>query len=201
MLHSLSLNYILTLSLIFLSLMKTFCIFLIQERSVDKYASLDITIQDTLLLKHRVPTKVYTKCISTVSPLFLFHILLYNLARILYPPMMLLPFLFFLILILIFLIMTFRLLFEKVNAFVLLIFYLILSLILICRLQIVLLFLMWYILFASFVSKPYLSQEEACHKGRNAGPRTEWGSCCSFTWKESSWMSLRYEVESCWVIR
>ena len=129
MLHSLSLNYILTLSLIFLSLMKTFCIFLIQERSVDKYASLDITIQDTLLPKHREPTKVYTKCISTVSPLFLFHILLHNLARILYPPMMLLPFLFFLILILIFLIMTFRLLFEKVNAFVLLIFYLILSLI------------------------------------------------------------------------
>ena len=54
--HSLSLTYTLTLSLILLSLMKTFCIFLVQKRSADNNALLDITDQDTLPLKYGEPT-------------------------------------------------------------------------------------------------------------------------------------------------
>ena len=64
--HSLSLSHILTLSLILLSLIKTF-VFLVQERLVDSTA-LNITDQNTLLPRHEKSTKVYTRCTSTVPP-------------------------------------------------------------------------------------------------------------------------------------
>ena len=42
--------------------------FLVQERSIDNNASLDITNLDALSPKHGEPTRVYTKCTSIVLP-------------------------------------------------------------------------------------------------------------------------------------
>ena len=57
------------MSLILFSLID-FLYFLVQERSVDNSAPLDITDQDTLPPKYTEPTKVYTKHTSTVPLLF-----------------------------------------------------------------------------------------------------------------------------------
>jgi len=162
--RSLSLRYILTLSLIYLSLKTSE--FKFKERSIDSTSSLDNTHQDTLPPKSGEPTKVCTRCTSTVWPSFavlcycrlLFQFLLHNLVIMLYPLVMLL--MFSLILVLIFLKLTFRLLFERVNTLILLILCLILYLILNYHLYIVLLFLLWtHAQFSSLRQKPFLSED------------------------------------------
>jgi len=100
---------------------KDFVNFLVHECSSNNNASLDITDQSTLPTKHGEQPKS-TRHTSTMPPssavpfstLQSDEFLLHNLIRMFCPLVMLLS--FFLILVLKFLIWTFRLLFERVNA-------------------------------------------------------------------------------------
>ena len=109
--HSLSLSHILTLSLILLSLIKTF-VFLVQERLVDSTA-LNLQIKIHCFLDMKSQPKFIQDALPLCHRHLRFQFLLQNLVRIFYPPVMLLSFIFFLILVLIFLLLTFRLLFER----------------------------------------------------------------------------------------